>query len=67
MNIFETSGQAQMLLGEGNRQFVLALAADIRRGLQRLTRILAGSHVKLSKSAGGFKFRSEHPRFDRID
>ena len=51
MNIFETAGQAQMLLGEGNRQFVLALAADARKGLQRLARLLGSSHVKLSKSA----------------
>ena len=51
MNIFETAGQAQILLGEGNRQFVLALATSAREGLLRLARLLGGSHVNLSKSA----------------
>lgn len=40
MNIFETSGQAQMLLGEGNQQIVLALAAGVRKGLRQLARLL---------------------------
>ena len=43
MTVFETSAQAEMLLGEGNRQVMLALAAGVRRGLRRVARLLGGS------------------------
>ena len=43
MNVFETSGQAQMLLGEGNRQIMFALVAGARRGLRQIARLLGGS------------------------
>ncbi len=47
MNIFETMGQAQMLLGDGNRQLASALAAGPLRVMRRLARLLgeATRHV----------------------
>ena len=40
MSVFDTAGEAQMMMGEGNRQILLALVAGACKGLQQLTRLL---------------------------